>query len=895
MAPDPSGINWDDEVPAQAPPADDGIAWDDETQAGPPLADFSNVQAGVQKGPGTLAQLTSRAGNALRAGADTTALAEAATNLLTGSVAPVAGGVAGLGTLAMGGTLDEAVENVSTVSDAATFHPETEHGKAVTGAVMYPLEKLVEGAHYAGEKTLEKTGSPIAATAVDTLIQGLPLAAGFRFRGSAAKGAAMGEEIVAGAVESTPPKPSMPEAVRNEPVPPTAPPAAAAVAGPELPARGSVSPEVAGMAEPAPARAAQPEAPAPAPVELPPLYHGTKRGFADFEAGTEGAASDPGVFGAGHYATSDPRLASVFSGKGEGANVRQVAADLKNPKVFDSPQEAIEWQGERGTDSPEAAARVRAKYEEAGHDGVVVRNNQGKVQEVVAFKPEAFRSPLENPPREATPVVDREAAPASDNTPAPDLTHLNALELGRSHEAARLAQAKTPGERAAREVYLAQIDKEIAGEKKFLGIDKEPERAAGPEMTDDQLLAELSDGVDPAADFTDVHRGELGRLPGEVGWAERGGRMIRDRQDTGAGGEVVGRTQWVPKSDFWPRYRANDPNPLTEAQAREAFRKFDAGEPLGKREQRFMAEAHRSAAARAAEYMDESRLHEETARVEDLEGTRASIRPAEVEGAEPIAGRGSEVPPAVRKPGDVEASAAEAPEPTTGIYNAKVAEERARRGLEEVKHNLSRTDPESWGRVQEKVDADPTYAHGVAQDFAKRPRPASKEEAIAIIMDRQRIKNERRAAYDDAELSLDAGDMERAAQARQRIEDLDAQMEVNDTAARVTGHEWAEAGRARQLLSRDDYSMAEMVRRNKVRKGADLEPAEMKATETLAKKIEDLETRLAKAEEAARSKEVRARTRNPIAQKDAVKRFDALVDQLKKMSDKEQMLPGCVV
>ena len=48
------------------------------------------------------------------------------------------------------------------------------------------------------------------------------------------------------------------------------------------------------------------------------------------------------------------------------------------------------------------------------------------------------------------------------------MTHLNALNLRLSHERVRLANAKTEGERAMRTVWVAQIEKEIAGEEKFL-------------------------------------------------------------------------------------------------------------------------------------------------------------------------------------------------------------------------------------------------------------------------------------------------------------------------------------------------------------------------------------------------------------------------------------------
>lgn len=66
--------------------------------------------------------------------------------------------------------------------------------------------------------------------------------------------------------------------------------------------------------------------------------------------------------------------------------------------------------------------------------------------------------------------------------------HLNALETRLSHERQYLALAKTNAERELRKVWIAQIEKEIVGERKFLGMPDSPEDI---EMSDDELLAEL--------------------------------------------------------------------------------------------------------------------------------------------------------------------------------------------------------------------------------------------------------------------------------------------------------------------------------------------------------------------------------------------------------------------
>ena len=69
-----------------------------------------------------------------------------------------------------------------------------------------------------------------------------------------------------------------------------------------------------------------------------------------------------------------------------------------------------------------------------------------------------------------------------------DYSHLNALEESLFREEQRLRAAKTEKERAFREVQVSQKKKEIAGERKFLGL---PEEAPEPDLDDDDLLAAL--------------------------------------------------------------------------------------------------------------------------------------------------------------------------------------------------------------------------------------------------------------------------------------------------------------------------------------------------------------------------------------------------------------------
>ena len=68
-----------------------------------------------------------------------------------------------------------------------------------------------------------------------------------------------------------------------------------------------------------------------------------------------------------------------------------------------------------------------------------------------------------------------------------DLTHLNALELNLSHERVRLSQATNQQDIALRKVWVAQLEREIADERKFLGIVSTDDA----DLSIDDLFAEL--------------------------------------------------------------------------------------------------------------------------------------------------------------------------------------------------------------------------------------------------------------------------------------------------------------------------------------------------------------------------------------------------------------------
>ena len=73
-----------------------------------------------------------------------------------------------------------------------------------------------------------------------------------------------------------------------------------------------------------------------------------------------------------------------------------------------------------------------------------------------------------------------------------DYSHLNAIQIRLSNERAALFTAISQSEVALRKVWIAQIERELAAEREFIAMRKEWFKIAKIELSDDELLAQLS-------------------------------------------------------------------------------------------------------------------------------------------------------------------------------------------------------------------------------------------------------------------------------------------------------------------------------------------------------------------------------------------------------------------
>ena len=131
-----------------------------------------------------------------------------------------------------------------------------------------------------------------------------------------------------------------------------------------------------------------------------------------------------------------------------------------------------------------------------------------------------------------------------------------------------------------------------------------------------------TEDLDPFADApreVDLSPETLAGYRNTVGWAERGGKLLRD-----ASGQVTGRTKWLPRDPWWAAYKASGSGTLSEAQAKAALQAAIDGQPLTAKQQAlltFLADYDAVARQRDAEsqWIEDQLSTEEQALLDRLE------------------------------------------------------------------------------------------------------------------------------------------------------------------------------------------------------------------------------------------------------------------------------------
>lgn len=194
--------------------------------------------------------------------------------------------------------------------------------------------------------------------------------------------------------------------------------------------------------------------------------------------------------------------------------------------------------------------------------------------------------------------------------------------------------------------------------------------------------------------------------------------------------------------------------------------------------------------------------------------------------------------------------------PTTSIMNKVTKEEREQRGMKEVEVEARRSFGDVYEKGKDMVDKGEIDPRILAKELAKKPRALSPEESASLVYDRMRISNEHRRIMSDIEKAREEGNEVKEEVLRSELERSEMDMAVNDEAARKTGYEQGLGLAVRQMLVKQDYSLASQVQRFKNANGGKELPEEVrqkledlvKSLEETNKKLDEYDARLQKVE-----------------------------------------------
>lgn len=169
--------------------ASNATPWANDPATDVPTIPSKPIAALLKPAPTTLESVVKGGNNPMQG------MAEAIGGMALALPVTAASGLAGLAGAALPGPPGQGASWVEKTQTALSPHPETKVGQFLVDVASWPMEKLAEFSKYLGNKTLDATGSPAAATAVETAIQAAPLALTKAPLGETAKAAAARETL----------------------------------------------------------------------------------------------------------------------------------------------------------------------------------------------------------------------------------------------------------------------------------------------------------------------------------------------------------------------------------------------------------------------------------------------------------------------------------------------------------------------------------------------------------------------------------------------------------------------------------------------------------------------------------------------------------------------------
>ena len=177
------------------------------------------------------------------------------------------------------------------------------------------------------------------------------------------------------------------------------------------------------------------------------------------------------------------------------------------------------------------------------------------------------------------------------------------------------------------EAMLAELEEERDLDRELKQVSVQEEEAPAVELTPAEEKAAPAEPVAikamPQEEFLSKVQspeiaGELQAMAANAGWAQVGGRLIRENMEDDTS-KVTGRTTWIPKEEWW----RGRPKGMTEAKTNKAVQKAIAGEQLSIPEKRmveYMVNVAEGNVVRGSE--ERARLEESDRQVAQFEAER---------------------------------------------------------------------------------------------------------------------------------------------------------------------------------------------------------------------------------------------------------------------------------
>lgn len=232
---------------------------------------------------------------------------------------------------------------------------------------------------------------------------------------------------------------------------------------------------------------------------------------------------------------------------------------------------------------------------------------------------------------------------------------------------------------------------------------------------------------------------------------------------------------------------------------------------------------------------------------------------------------GAPVTPAERAvlPGGGQENAGAAPEPpkkTANIANASIDAWREKEGLPAILSDARRADPVVWDKAMAMLTENPRAGSQLVDEILAKPRATTAEENALLLQRTVAVRNERTRnmleLIDTYNQRVREGGRDKAtpetaarlAQLETAERDLGKMVDDTDKASHRSGSEWGRAGRWRQMLVAEDFSLAGILQRAQAAKGDVLSEAERTQIADLHTKLAEAQKKLEEAEKNGQAK-----------------------------------------